>query len=71
MSEVRIPGRATLLLVVTVVLFLLCFPFRTPRLDFGNGVQPFVVQEDWNARRSEVRDAFVDSWDAYAEHAWG
>ncbi|KAF6825682.1 Mannosyl-oligosaccharide 1,2-alpha-mannosidase 1 [Colletotrichum plurivorum] len=26
---------------------------------------------DWNARREEVRDAFVTSWDAYAKYAWG
>ncbi|KAJ5703815.1 Glycoside hydrolase family 47 [Penicillium malachiteum] len=25
----------------------------------------------WEGAREEVKDAFVDSWDAYAEHAWG
>ncbi|KAJ5115920.1 Glycoside hydrolase family 47 [Penicillium angulare] len=25
----------------------------------------------WNDAREEVKDAFVVSWDAYAEHAWG
>ncbi|KAF6822030.1 Mannosyl-oligosaccharide 1,2-alpha-mannosidase 1 [Colletotrichum musicola] len=26
---------------------------------------------DWNARREEVREAFVTSWHAYAKYAWG
>ncbi len=26
---------------------------------------------DWNDRREEVKEAFVVSWDAYSEHAWG
>ncbi|KAF2084081.1 glycoside hydrolase family 47 protein [Saccharata proteae CBS 121410] len=26
---------------------------------------------NWEARREEVKDAFVESWDAYARHAWG
>jgi hypothetical protein len=26
---------------------------------------------DWNHRREEVKQAFVTSWDAYAQHAWG
>ncbi|OJD13176.1 hypothetical protein AJ78_06338 [Emergomyces pasteurianus Ep9510] len=26
---------------------------------------------DWAARREKVRDAFIVSWDDYAEHAWG
>jgi hypothetical protein len=25
----------------------------------------------WVGRREEVKDAFVSSWDAYTEHAWG
>ncbi|KAK2785913.1 mannosyl-oligosaccharide alpha-1,2-mannosidase [Onygenales sp. PD_12] len=26
---------------------------------------------DWAARREKVRDAFIVSWDDYADHAWG
>lgn len=26
---------------------------------------------DWDARREEVKEAFVISWDAYKKHAWG
>lgn len=26
---------------------------------------------DWNARRESVKEAFVQSWDAYEKHAWG
>lgn len=26
---------------------------------------------DWTERRERVRDAFIVSWDGYAEHAWG
>lgn len=26
---------------------------------------------DWEARREKVRDAFIVSWDSYAEHGWG
>lgn len=26
---------------------------------------------DWNDRREEVKEAFISSWDAYSEHAWG
>lgn len=26
---------------------------------------------DWSERREEVRQAFISSWDAYSEHAWG
>lgn len=26
---------------------------------------------DWNGRRDEVKEAFISSWDAYSEHAWG
>ncbi len=26
---------------------------------------------DWDHRRGEVKQAFVTSWDAYAQHAWG
>lgn len=26
---------------------------------------------DWNHRREEVKQAFVTSWDAYAQNAWG
>ena len=26
---------------------------------------------DWTARRERVKEAFILSWDAYSEHAWG
>lgn len=26
---------------------------------------------DWDARREKVKEAFVQSWDAYEKHAWG
>ncbi|KAI9789768.1 MAG: mannosyl-oligosaccharide alpha-1,2-mannosidase [Peltula sp. TS41687] len=26
---------------------------------------------DWNARREHVKEAFISSWDAYDQHAWG
>jgi len=26
---------------------------------------------DWDARREEVKDAFVTSWQAYSQYAWG
>lgn len=26
---------------------------------------------DWDARREEVKEAFVTSWEAYSQHAWG
>lgn len=26
---------------------------------------------DWDDRREEVKEAFISSWDAYSEHAWG
>lgn len=26
---------------------------------------------DWEARREKVREAFILSWDAYEQHAWG
>jgi hypothetical protein len=26
---------------------------------------------DWDARREEVKDAFVTSWEAYSQYAWG
>lgn len=35
---------------------------------FPQNLSPLV---DWNQRREVVRDAFVESWDAYSEHAWG
>ncbi|EME82479.1 glycoside hydrolase family 47 protein [Pseudocercospora fijiensis CIRAD86] len=28
-------------------------------------------REDWDRHREEVKEVFIDSWDAYAEHAWG
>lgn len=29
------------------------------------------IAVDWNERKEEVKEAFVSSWDAYSEHAWG
>jgi mannosyl-oligosaccharide alpha-1,2-mannosidase len=26
---------------------------------------------DWDKRRGEVKDAFLQSWTAYSEYAWG
>jgi mannosyl-oligosaccharide alpha-1,2-mannosidase len=26
---------------------------------------------DWDERRGEVKDAFLQSWTAYSEYAWG
>jgi hypothetical protein len=26
---------------------------------------------EWENRRAQVKDAFVNSWDAYSKHAWG
>ncbi|KAJ2902383.1 glycosyl hydrolase family 47 [Zalerion maritima] len=32
---------------------------------------PTQLTVDWNQRRGEVRDAFLDSWNAYEKYAWG
>lgn len=26
---------------------------------------------DWDSRQAAVKDAFVESWEAYSQHAWG
>lgn len=33
--------------------------------------RPIGKDSYWNYAREEVKDAFIVSWDAYAEHAWG
>ncbi|KAF2135199.1 glycoside hydrolase family 47 protein [Aplosporella prunicola CBS 121167] len=33
--------------------------------------RPVTTAEDWGTRRQEVKETFVSSWDAYAQHAWG
>lgn len=33
--------------------------------------RPIGKDSYWNDAREEVKRAFVVSWDAYAEHAWG
>lgn len=37
-------------------------------LDF---FRPIEKDSYWDAHREEVKDAFVTSWDAYAQYAWG
>lgn len=37
-------------------------------IGFSHHLSPFV---DWEHRREAVRNAFVVSWDAYSQHAWG
>ncbi|KAJ5084371.1 CAZyme family GH47 [Penicillium alfredii] len=38
------------------------------KLDNGD---PSVDPTDWDAKREKVRDAFIVSWEGYAESAWG
>lgn len=37
-------------------------------LDF---FRPIEKDSYWDGHREEVKDAFVTSWDAYAQYAWG
>lgn len=40
----------------------------------GSSWSSFLIKEekvDWNERRDHVRDAFLLSWKAYEQHAWG
>ncbi|PMD22249.1 glycoside hydrolase family 47 protein [Hyaloscypha hepaticicola] len=37
------------------------------RLD----IYPLSTTVDWDARREEVKEAFITSWDAYSKNAWG
>lgn len=41
---------------------------RGPQAGLGHYASRGV---DWDERREEVKGAFISSWDAYAEHAWG
>lgn len=57
------------------VLFLLLLTLATTinwvqddAIGFSHHLSPFI---DWDARRESVRNAFVVSWDAYSQHAWG
>ncbi len=37
-----------------------------------NGLGDYALKAvDWDDRREEVKKAFISSWDAYSEHAWG
>lgn len=42
---------------------------------FGKGFDSFRIggrrKIDWNARREQVKEAFISSWDAYDQYAWG
>jgi mannosyl-oligosaccharide alpha-1,2-mannosidase len=37
----------------------------------GLDIYPLSRAVDWDARREEVKEAFVTSWDAYSKYAWG
>jgi hypothetical protein len=37
----------------------------------GLNINPLTKDVDWDARREEVKEAFVTSWDAYSKNAWG
>lgn len=41
---------------------------RDNPIGYGHYLAKFA---DWDLRRDQVREAFVTSWDAYSQHAWG
>ncbi len=60
------PSSTHIALVALVVGLIIWW--KGPRNGLGDYTSEAV---DWDDRRKEVKEAFIMSWDAYSEHAWG
>lgn len=61
-----LPFGALLLLLITLAVAINWV--QDDGIGFSHHLSPFV---DWDHRRDAVRNAFIASWDAYSQHAWG
>lgn len=63
-----LPFGALLLLLLLSIMATVIKRIQDDGVGFSHHLAPFV---DWEQRQEAVRDAFVTSWDAYTQHAWG
>lgn len=63
-----IPVAGLLFLLFSMTLAIVVHWVQDDAIGFSHHFSPFV---DWEHRREAVKDAFVTSWDAYSQHAWG
>lgn len=67
-SKILPLGALLLFLLLWIILGTVTHWIQDNGVGFSHHVAPFV---DWEQRREAIRNAFVTSWDAYSQHAWG
>lgn len=58
-------------LLVLLLALALATAFNWVQDDAIGSSHHFAPLVDWEHRREAVRNVFVESWDAYSQHAWG